>query len=147
MPSLCSTGISRHASDGIEGEEMKNGQISRPSRYLFSHHGLIAVLTIVLVICTAETATADTLDDAKESVRSHLFIPGSAKFSNLHKHGNYICGKVEAQTLAGTYDAAKVIIYDTKTQLSTIVDGSQISKLMTDSMKRDLDHACSPSEK
>lgn len=69
---------------------------------------------------------------------------GSAKFSNLHKRGDYICDKVEAKTLAGAYDVPKVMMYNTKTQLSTIVDGSGISMEMTDGMKTDLDHACSP---
>lgn len=84
------------------------------------------------------------IEDAKPSVRRHLFIPGSAKFSNLHPHGDYISGKVTAKTLAGAYDTAKVMMYNTKTQLSTIVDKSAISMEMTDSMKKDLDHSCSP---
>jgi hypothetical protein len=91
----------------------------------------------------ATTADAGVIDDAKASVRLHLILPGSAKFDNLHPRGDYICGTVSAKTAAGEYADPKVMIYDTKTQLSTIVDGSQISKLMTDTMKRDLDHACS----
>lgn len=98
----------------------------------------------MLFTTTVATAAAGALADAKASVRRHLFIPGSARFSNLHEHGDYICGTVEAKTLAGAYDAAKVMMYNTKTQLSTIVDGSGISMVMTDSMKRDLDHSCSP---
>ncbi|MEH6951405.1 hypothetical protein V4R08_08650 [Nitrobacter sp. NHB1] len=101
--------------------------------------GVFAVLTAF----AATNASAGVIDDAKASVRLHLFIPDSAKFSQLHPRGDYICGTVEAKTTAGEYAAPKVMIYNTKTQFSTIVDGSQISKLMTDTMKRDLDNACS----
>jgi hypothetical protein len=125
---------------------MKDGQTSKSSGQLSSHYGFVSALTTMLIISTVATAAAGVLDDAKASIRRHLFAPGSAKFSNLHERGDYICGKVEAKTLAGAYDAPKVVIYNTKTQLSTIVDGSGISMEMTDSMKRDLDHACSPGE-
>lgn len=103
----------------------------------------LTAIFAVLAALAATHANAGAIDDAKASVRLHLFIPGSAKFSQLHPRGDYICGTVEAQTTAGAYAAPKVMIYNTKTQLSTIVDGSQISKLMTDTMKRDLDNACS----
>jgi hypothetical protein len=103
----------------------------------------LAVIFAVMSAFAATHANAGVIDDAKASIRLHLFLPGSAKFNNLHPRGDYICGTVEAETTAGTYAAPKVMIYNTRTQLSTIVDGSQISKLMTDTMKRDLDNACS----
>lgn len=103
----------------------------------------IAAALAVLIVFAATSANADVIDDAKASVRLHLVIPGSAKFDNVHPRGDYICGTVSAKTAAGDFVGPKVMIYNTKTQLSTIVDGSKISKLMTDSMKRDLDHACS----
>jgi hypothetical protein len=108
-----------------------------------TEHGVVAVLFAVLTAVAATNANAGVVDDAKASVRLHLVIPGSAKFGNLHTRGDYICGTVDAKTTAGEYAGPKVVIYNTKTQLSTIVDGSQISRLMTDTMKRDLDHACS----
>ena len=108
---------------------------------VISHRTIFVVL--ISFALTATSANADAIDDAKESVRLHLVIPGSAKFDNLHARGDYICGTVDAKTTSGEYAGPKVMIYNTKTQLSTIVDGSQISKLMTDTMKRDLDHACS----
>jgi hypothetical protein len=97
----------------------------------------------VLIALVTTGANAGVIDDAKASVRLHLVIPGSAKFDNLHPRGDYICGTVSARTAAGDFVGPKVMIYNTKTQLSTIVDGSDISRLMTDTMKRDLDHACS----
>ncbi|MBN9007340.1 MAG: hypothetical protein J0H40_18240 [Rhizobiales bacterium] len=103
----------------------------------------IAALAAVVAVFALGTANAGVIDDAKESVRHHLIIPSSAKFDNLHQRGDYICGTVTAKTTEGEYATPKVMIYNTKTQLSTIVDGSEISKLMTDTMKRDLDHACS----
>ncbi len=106
-------------------------------------HGIVAALFAILIVSTSTNAHAGIIDDAKASIRLHLIIPGSAKFDNLHLRGHYICGTVEAKTSAGEYAGPKVVIYNTKTQLSTIVDGSQISRLMTDTMKRDLDQACS----
>lgn len=103
----------------------------------------IAAPLVVLIALAATSADASVIDDAKASVRLHLVIPGSAWFDNLHSRGDYICGTVSAKTTTGDFVGPKVIIYNTKTQLSTIVDGSQISRLMTDTMKRDLDHACS----
>lgn len=103
----------------------------------------LAAIFAVLSAFVATNANAGVIDDAKASIRLHLFIPGSAKFSHLHPRGDYICGTIEAKTTTGEYAAPKVMIYNTKTQLSTIVDGSQISKLETDTMKRDLDNACS----
>jgi hypothetical protein len=106
----------------------------------------IVVTGMALVLASyglATSANAGVIDDAKASVRLHLVIPGSAKFDDLHPRGDYVCGTVSAKTTAGQYAEPKVMIYNTKTQLSTIVDGSQISRLMTDTMKRDLDHACS----
>ncbi len=104
---------------------------------------IVAALLAVAAAFAMTRATAGIIDDAKASIRLHLVIPGSAKFNNLHPRGDYICGTVDAKTAAGDYAGPKIMIYNTKTQLSTIVDGSQISRLMTDTMKRDLDHACS----
>ncbi len=104
---------------------------------------VVTGMALVLASCgLATSANADVIDDAKASVRLHLILPSSAKFENLHPRGDYVCGTVSAKTAAGQYAEPKVMIYNTKTQLSTIVDGSQISRLMTDTMKRDLDHAC-----
>lgn len=100
-------------------------------------------MTAAVAVFTIGTASAGVIDDAKESVRLHLIIPSSAKFNNLHLRGEYVCGTVSAKTASGEYAGPKVMIYDMDTQLSTIVDGSEISRLMTDTMKRDLDHACS----
>lgn len=104
---------------------------------------IVAALFVGLIIPATTRANAGIIEDAKASIRLHLVIPGSAKFNNLHQRGDYICGTVDAKSSAGEYSGPKVVIYNTKTQLSTIVDGSQISRLMTDTMKRDLDHACS----
>jgi hypothetical protein len=106
-------------------------------------HGIVAALLAVLAVSSPTKASADVIDDAKASVRLHLIFPDSAKFDNLHPRGDYICGTVAAETSTGGHSGPKVLIYNTKTQLSTIVDGSQISRLMTDTMKRDLEHACS----
>lgn len=110
---------------------------------MLAKHGIVAALFAVLIIAAVTCANAGIIDDAKASIRLHLVIPGSAEFDKLHPRGDYICGTVDAKTSAGEYSGPKVMIYNTKTQLSTIVDGSQISRLMTDTMKRDLDHACS----
>jgi hypothetical protein len=112
-------------------------------RHMATQYGTMAALTAIFIVSLVATAVAGTIDDAKASIRHHLIIPGSARFYDLHERGDYICGKVDAKTRAGTYDSARVMIYNIKTQLSTIVDGSNISMEMTDTMKRDLDHACS----
>lgn len=106
-------------------------------------YGIAGALLAVLVVSSSTKASADVIDDAKASVRLHLDFPESAKFDSLHPRGDYICGTVAAKMSTGEYSGPKVMIYNTKTQFSTIVDGSQISALMTDSMKRDLDGACS----
>jgi hypothetical protein len=103
----------------------------------------LAALFAVLIALATTSANAGVIDDAKASVRLHLVFPDSAKFDNLHPRGDYICGTVAAETSTGEHSGPKVMTYNTKTKLSTIVDGSQISRLMTDSMKRDLDDACS----
>lgn len=122
---------------------MSNGRARKLPRRLPPHCGVVTALTVMFLGLAATSADAGAIDEAKASVLQHLILPGSAKFDNLHPRGDYICGTVDAKTTAGEYAGPKVMIYNTKTQLSTIVDGSQISKLMTDTMKRDLDHACS----
>ena len=111
---------------------------------MLARHGMVATLTAMLFISAVTIAAASPLDDAKESVRHHLLIPGSARFHNLHPHGDYICGKVDAKTLDGAYVGPKIMMYNTKTQLSTIVDVSGISMIMTDTMKTDMDRSCVP---